>query len=501
MALAQKFQSTYIESVRLLCIILFVYAALNKILDFENFQVQLGQSPLLSAYASPVSYAVPLFEFGIVFLLLIPRCLYISLFASFTLMTMFTAYIFIMLYYSPFVPCSCGGILEKMTWNEHLIFNVVFVVLLLFAIILYRWEEQDSLSLKIRAGALVATVIFSIAVVYSLFVFSEDTTHTQNNFTRLYPNHPTVPVADIDLKFNSYYIAGYDEDHVYLGNSTAPLTVTSIGLRDLKMNQYSVGIPKFPFTYTAPRLQVRSPYFYFSDGSIPCVFRGNVADWIGKLVMRNQKAYFSSFEPIDKTNAIVRCTSGKTGENVLATLQYPDSIYLNYGILEKQIDGVFDTDGMLLYNQQLKRTVYTHYYRNQYITTDTSLKSRQTGNTIDTISRAQIKVAKIHSKKITTLAEQPKLVNRRTATYGNYLFVNSALIGRFEPKDVWKQASVIDVYNIVDKTYAFSFYTYDRQQVKMRDFIVIDDLVISMIGQRLIFERLETSYYSPWKPK
>jgi hypothetical protein len=41
-----------------LYIILFTYAAISKLIDFENFQTQLGQSPLLSAYAASISFLV-----------------------------------------------------------------------------------------------------------------------------------------------------------------------------------------------------------------------------------------------------------------------------------------------------------------------------------------------------------------------------------------------------------------------------------------------------------
>ena len=43
---------------------------------------------------------------------------------------------FIILNFIPDIPCSCGGVLEKMSWNEHLIFNIAFVVLGLVAILL-----------------------------------------------------------------------------------------------------------------------------------------------------------------------------------------------------------------------------------------------------------------------------------------------------------------------------------------------------------------------------
>jgi hypothetical protein len=48
-----KLQNVFLDG--LPCIILFTYAAISKLIDFENFQTQLGQSPLLSAYAASIS--------------------------------------------------------------------------------------------------------------------------------------------------------------------------------------------------------------------------------------------------------------------------------------------------------------------------------------------------------------------------------------------------------------------------------------------------------------
>jgi hypothetical protein len=119
-----------------------VYAATSKILDFENFKIQLGQSPLLSSYADWITIIVPLSEFFIAFLLLIPKFRFIGLFASYFLMVLFTAYIYIILSYSAFIPCSCGGILEKMTWNQHLVFNIIFIVFAIVAILLTTEHPQ-----------------------------------------------------------------------------------------------------------------------------------------------------------------------------------------------------------------------------------------------------------------------------------------------------------------------------------------------------------------------
>src|SRR5690606_35884387 len=84
-------------TVSLLFILLFVYAAVSKLVDYGNFRVQLGQSPLLTAYAHVVAWAVPAIELIIAVGLVSPKLRLRGLYASFALMVMFTAYIVIIL--------------------------------------------------------------------------------------------------------------------------------------------------------------------------------------------------------------------------------------------------------------------------------------------------------------------------------------------------------------------------------------------------------------------
>jgi uncharacterized membrane protein YphA (DoxX/SURF4 family) len=125
----QKHKGVIVEVICFLFILLFVYAAVSKFLDYENFRVQLGQSPLLTAFAQWVVWAVPGLEIVIAGMLCLPRLRLWGFYAAFSLMVMFTAYIIAILQFSETIPCSCGGVLENLGWTEHLIFNVVFIFL------------------------------------------------------------------------------------------------------------------------------------------------------------------------------------------------------------------------------------------------------------------------------------------------------------------------------------------------------------------------------------
>ena len=135
---------------RILLIVLFTYAAVSKLVDFQQFGVQLGQSPLLTAFADYLVLAVPLSEIAIVVLLLIKPWRLFGYYASFSILLMFTTYIVLTLNFSDYVPCSCGGVLEDLGWSEHIIFNLAFVLLATFGV-LYLEKSFGNLK-KLKDG-------------------------------------------------------------------------------------------------------------------------------------------------------------------------------------------------------------------------------------------------------------------------------------------------------------------------------------------------------------
>lgn len=115
-------------------ILIFVYAALSKLLDFEKFRLEIGKSPLLTEYATVIAWGVPSIEILISFLLLFKKTKKFAMFMALSLMVSFTAYLLLVLHFIDYIPCSCGGILEKLGWNEHLVFNMTFIFLAIISI-------------------------------------------------------------------------------------------------------------------------------------------------------------------------------------------------------------------------------------------------------------------------------------------------------------------------------------------------------------------------------
>ena len=492
MKLSPTLKSNFIYAIALLHILVFTYAAFSKLADYESFTIQLGQSPLLSAFAGWVAWFIPSLELLIVFLLILPSTRFFALTASFALMVMFSAYIYIILHYSEFVPCSCGGILERMTWNEHLLFNLIFSLLALIAVLLSSEKAPHWYQfLKIRHKLLLLLGVAFVACSFVLILFlkSEQIIHQENNFVRRYPPHLYSKSKQLDLKFEGYYFAGVDENTIYLGNYTAPLSILAID-RNLKIiANYKIELDDYNLPFRAALVKISPPYFFLTDGTVPCIFKGKISDWKGSKIPK-VNLFFSVFEPIDSSTAAVRSRNYETNESILGVIRFANdttTAVWNKLLLQKQIDGVFDCDGLLQFNEQNQNILYTYFYRNEFIVSDRNLKMYYRSNTIDTTSKAKIKIVTLKNGD-RKLGEPPLVVNKLTSTVGNQLFINSNLRGHYESIKLWKETSVIDVYDIKSKMYEYSFYVYHVDGKKPQAMYATKSNVYFM------FERVIVSY-------
>ena len=140
-----------VEVIGALFVLLFFYAAISKLSDFENFRAQLGKSPVLNSFASVAVWVVPITEIILCVLLCTKRFQYLAFYFAFSLMVMFTVYIVIILKFSSYIPCSCGGILEHMTWSQHLFFNIAFTLLGGVGVLIYPNGNKELIGHKRRS--------------------------------------------------------------------------------------------------------------------------------------------------------------------------------------------------------------------------------------------------------------------------------------------------------------------------------------------------------------
>ncbi|KVV15012.1 DoxX family protein [Flavobacterium sp. TAB 87] len=491
------FKILIVETVCLLYILLFVYAAVSKLLDFENFQVQLGQSPILSPFAEWMAIFIPFLEFGISLLLMFRALKFWGLLFSFVLMFLFSFYIYIMLYYSSYIPCSCGGILEKMTWKQHLVFNIIFTVLAAVALLLIPYRNIINNGFwqvfKFKITLLASSLLLGGLALILMFHFSDNVIHYKNKFIRRFAQHTAQQIYQIDLKYNSYYFAGSDNGNLYLGNSTSSLKVSVLDTLTKEIAQYNITLERIKMPFSIPVIRVGSGCFFVFEGTVPYIFSGSTANWHADLKL-NSGPYFSNAVPIDSTSLAVRYSIAESNESVIGTVDLKDTLKskINRSLLEKQFDGIIDTDGSLLYNRSINKIIYVYYYRNEYLLINNQLNLDVKGNTIDTISRAQIELVQNKKSGRTTFSKPPLRVNRLSASYGNLLFVNSSLPGQYESEDLWKIAAIVDVYDFTDKSYRSSFPIYNINRKKMRSMYVYGNHLYALIDQKLVCYKLRS---------
>ena len=128
-----------LECICALLILLFLYASVSKFLDFKTFIGQINNQPLPNSWTPFLVWAIPLLEIGISVCLFFEYTRLIGLYASLFIMIVFTIYTgIVLLHFFPYVPCSCGGVIQKLTWGQHLFLNTFYVSLSILGIILQR---------------------------------------------------------------------------------------------------------------------------------------------------------------------------------------------------------------------------------------------------------------------------------------------------------------------------------------------------------------------------
>ncbi|MDP9079028.1 MAG: hypothetical protein M3O71_16490 [Bacteroidota bacterium] len=122
------------QIVPILLILLFVYTATSKFLDYNKFvfQMRLAPVPLMKILAPVLGYFVPTIEMIIAISLATgffnSSMMLKGLYASVILLLIFEIYISIMLLSGSNLPCTCGGIISQMGWKQHLFFNSFFII-------------------------------------------------------------------------------------------------------------------------------------------------------------------------------------------------------------------------------------------------------------------------------------------------------------------------------------------------------------------------------------
>ena len=334
--------------------------------------------------------------------------------------------------------------------------------------------------------AIVGIVVFSFLVVIILYGLSDRPIIYSQNFTRVFRQDVIQKRNIMDMKGDSYYIAGATASRIFFGNEkdSLDLLVTNTLLSSPQHVQVSIANEEI-LKLEDSRIEIDSPFFYIKAGGLPGIFRGTIDHWRATRIL-DGITLFDHAVALTKNSFAFQATGAAEGsttsQNILCKMSEDvEEFKLNPDILEGQVDDYFSTLGVLRYSKKLNYLVYTYLFRNQYLVIDTNLNLRYKASTIDPVSQARIKPIEV-SKGRYTLASTSAIVNRSSQIYENLLFVNSNLMGTNETKESFDNVSVIDVYDIQKNMYQFSFYLPDHNATRMSSFKVMDDRILALHG-------------------
>lgn len=352
-----------------------------------------------------------------------------------------------------------------------------------------------------RSKLLVSAVLmaFSIGTVLAMYWLSDARGIAGRGFDRrISATEPTL-LSAVKLSREAYYFAGGLQEKSYLADPDAPFEIIEVDGISLR----TIHIQNLPnLKVKTGRITIDSPYFYLADLYSYSVYRGRTGTWaLEKRILGSE--FFSEAVPVSPFSMVMR-TLNRKKDTYIITKKHADAqiTVTSENFLQKQIDGLFCTDGMLLFDKNANRIVYTYYYRNQFICADTNLNVALRANTIDTISHARIKVANISSTGVSTLSSPPFIVNRATFTSDGILYVNSRVIADNEDPEDFNSSDVIDIYETTTGEYVISYYIPRPGKERLRNFAVRSGMLYVLRGNTLsIYQMpdwpLHTRFSSP----
>ena len=335
---------------------------------------------------------------------------------------------------------------------------------------------------KSRFYTLTICLFCGIGLVLILFISSKYLNSSPGSFIRKIPAHAIEGVNFLALDPSSYYFAGNDEDIIYLGNRGRLNELIGVDLKEKQTKWLTVLAPDSLRVFKDMQLRVDSKCVYLLEGMKSQIWKGDLKDL--KITDKTNTPGFIAALTLNNGSLILKST--KKGEGILLKQSNKsDQLKVGKGLLQKQVDGFFCTDGNLVKVPGANKIFYTYYYRNQFICADTNLNLLYRGKTIDTVAHAKIKVASIKSANQITLSAPPVYVNKQSTANEKYLFIHSALKADNETDDMHENGAAIDVYAISDGKYKLSFYLPDFNGRKLTDFRVYGQLLYALYDHYL----------------
>jgi uncharacterized membrane protein YphA (DoxX/SURF4 family) len=145
-----KLRNIIVEIVALLYVCLLLYTGLAKLMDYDLSREQMAVMPLVGPFSGIATWLLPISEIILAVIIFIPTTRIKGLYVGTLLMLAFTIYVAYLMNYHSHLPCTCGGFLKQLSWQQHLLFNGTFTLLGGLAIYLTKSSFKSAKQTKLK---------------------------------------------------------------------------------------------------------------------------------------------------------------------------------------------------------------------------------------------------------------------------------------------------------------------------------------------------------------
>jgi len=333
----------------------------------------------------------------------------------------------------------------------------------------------------IRLLAIVAIVSVLVGIYSTIVRVDNEMLHA--SFNRI-PCAGGIQYLDaIDLRFPNHYIAGITPDSIYLGHPKLPSYLLAFGMTDTMPTAVAIDLPRNGLTH--PKYTIESPYFIVVGSIDGIILRGRLHTW--EITDTLHASGVTGAIPISN-NSLAMVGLHRRNNTFKKLTAVDGGVRLFPDILHGQGEGVFSSSGQLLFEKESPRLIYVHRYRNKILVLDTNFNYLSDYRTIDSISRAKIKV--METRRGYSLASNALVVNKGSAVSDNRLYVHSNIPAANEPSGNKERSVPIDVYDTTTGAYLHSLYLPLPEGQRLTGFGVSNDLLVCIRGHHLVRYRI-----------
>jgi hypothetical protein len=338
--------------------------------------------------------------------------------------------------------------------------------------------------------------VTGIGIVVILYILSFQPNILPNKFIRKVIDDIVIDSAEVRQMSAQFELSSVRGDSIYLNSKTGVPMITVAVPFKRSLIQYNLLSRRYPdVSLTSGHTFIGSDSFKLVDMSSRIVYAGSINDW--KITTSwKDSTHFESVTSLNNGSGMVYlCNKSPDGFYLAKRSSVGEPLFETDSLLTKQVDGTFCKDGKLLFDPKVGRIVYLYYYRNQFVVADTNLSLLYKGKTLDTVSFAKIMLTPRNDKGEIRLAAPPISVNSNGALNNGKLFVYSALKADNELSSSFHNNAVVDVFDLLDGKYQFSFYIPKRRKEKLLEFQFSNSLLVVRYNTGIVAYKLRDQLF------